>query len=127
MRISDWSSDVCSSDLSYGSVTDVALSFGSATRRCRERILASCGGRNLVGTSVSKTRDFTGDENGVNSGASTEAAEPISRTPEIERLRMFSRIAQAVAGDFDLSELVTMVTRSEETTSELQSLMRISY
>src|SRR3546814_7221811 len=33
-----------------------------------------------------------------------------SRTPEIERLRMFSRIAQAVAGDFDLSELVTMVT-----------------
>src|SRR3546814_6735486 len=90
-----------------------------------------------------------------------------SRTPEIERLRMFSRIAQAVAGDFDLSELVTMVTdaatqwsggkfgaffynqvddkgeiyslytlsgvprsafaRSEEHTSELQSLMRISY
>src|SRR3546814_14251898 len=106
MRISDWSSDVCSSDLSYGSVTDVALSFGSATRRCRERILASCGGRNLVGTSVSKTRDFTGDENGVNSSASTEAAEPILRTPETERLRMFSRIDKTAAGDFDRSALV---------------------
>lgn len=32
------------------------------------------------------------------------------RVTEIERLRMFSRIARAVAGDFDLGELVAIVT-----------------
>ncbi|MDR6830978.1 PAS domain S-box-containing protein [Bosea sp. BE271] len=33
-----------------------------------------------------------------------------ARSTEIERLRMFSRIARAVAGEFDLAELVSIVT-----------------
>src|SRR3546814_9774610 len=93
MRISDWSSDVCSSDLVVGK--SFARRFRTAfSRRSRRRI----------GGATCDTE--TGD--GRESHCARDGAE--------EAL---------VLGDHILSPL--LMRRSEEHTSELQSLMRISY
>src|SRR3546814_2473688 len=94
MRISDWSSDVCSSDLSCSrrranSGTKAALKAPSAKRR-----------RNRLGSrKAAKKASATGL-------AQTALAIRMSRTKPRMRL---------------------MPVRSEEHTSELQSLMRNSY
>src|SRR3546814_8487870 len=85
MRISDWSSDVCSSDLS-------TLAIGSLTS------LNACGA-------------VTG---GVVTGLPSNSL--------CSRLRIW-----VLVGTLASSAMATAVRRSEEHTSELQSLMRISY
>src|SRR3546814_10241944 len=102
MRISDWSSDVCSSDLHHD---DNALGSGRARRArvfLRRRQLCLCAVRR-------RHRSLLGTKPG--SGISERSARPLaSRSqcltwPGCNRGRL----------------------RSEEHTSELQSLMRISY
>src|SRR3546814_3048994 len=87
MRISDWSSDVCSSDLG---IEDVA---------CDNHMFHLVGGR-----------DFADPVDGVEAGFAKRRAhlglEPAEGLAELP---------------------VSCVERSEEHTSELQSLMRISY
>src|SRR3546814_6030130 len=86
MRISDWSSDVCSSDLA---------DFRTRERRSFTARLTQLDGRKL-------DRLDLGDE-----GAAKAA------------------VAAVEAGDFEIGEVEKK--RSEEHTSEFQSLMRISY
>src|SRR3546814_3841455 len=84
MRISDWSSDVCSSDLKYGNVSKATV--GTIQRQLLT--LESQGGDHFFGEPALDIQDMIRtDENG----------------------RGYVNI------------------RSEEHTSELQSLMRISY
>src|SRR3546814_7355343 len=114
MRISDWSSDVCSSDLLPP----------RRPRRLYEAIFASF----VLSLLVWWVRDLTGH------------AEPwmtitLCRSDRIgtaaTRMRTCRRAAQHWSGRrWQVSvkrALATRLSRSEEHTSELQSLMRISY
>src|SRR3546814_3679014 len=87
MRISDWSSDVCSSDLEHLEIIDNAW---------HHRLDAGLIGRLL---------EFEADA-------------------QLQEARLASPAAEA---DQHLVEIVVIVRRSEEHTSELQSLMRLSY
>src|SRR3546814_3052587 len=107
MRISDWSSDVCSSDL--------MLRIG-ATQRYVDPLAA---GINDL-QEMSKTHEAI-------SKAKTQTWYRILTHylplyfPEIERFAGNSR------SDWFLAMIERFPTRSEEHTSELQSLMRLSY
>src|SRR3546814_5562707 len=95
MRISDWSSDVCSSDLLVDE--------------------AGCRGLRLGGAQVSeKHTNFL-----LNLGDATSA--------DIEALGEEVRRRVKAKSGIDLEWEIQRVGRSEEHTSELQSLMRISY
>src|SRR3546814_7537179 len=96
MRISDWSSDVCSSDL-------------QCARRRRP-------------LQVGRRRAAQGDPDpGLG-----QAGGPRAR-PEDARARGPRQARRIARGARELHQLRTGGTRSEEHTSELQSLMRISY
>src|SRR3546814_8768118 len=105
MRISDWSSDVCSSDLSHHQVEDLGINvvFGPVP---------------VPGVTLT---------NGV------FAAGEIETSVEAEAGEVVHAVVLFAAND-DGSQLLCYIDeglpsqlRSEEHTSELQSLMRISY
>src|SRR3546814_2080156 len=96
MRISDWSSDVCSSDLDCGHAT---------ARTQDERCSASANRRLIIFNSPSR---------------STVACRFSSVVLRSTRLSGAVTLTLELAGAFPSA-------RSEEHTSELQSLMRISY
>src|SRR3546814_6742009 len=104
MRISDWSSDVCSSDLFYG---------GSAAEPASFRY--DNGSRIVVG-GLDEPQRIMGSE--VSIVLIDEAIEVTQR--DIDMLRTRLRGAKPTAYPH-------YRMRSEEHTSELQSLMRISY
>src|SRR3546814_3157424 len=99
MRISDWSSDVCSSDLGEPDFGGAARHRGRIQRRQqhahRERMRRRVGG--------GENDDFAG----------------FDRTP-VMKLHDAPRVGSQLLGH-------RLRKRSEEHTSELQSLMRISY
>src|SRR3546814_4466781 len=99
MRISDWSSDVCSSDL--------ALNIG----------------RLRSGFAAEDIYRFEGDEPDIGylPQLRREIAEPLLFVDDLDHDRPV--ILQRVAA----MEMRRATERSEEHTSELQSLMRISY
>src|SRR3546814_2673155 len=108
MRISDWSSDVCSSDLIRHYLHGGRLDLDPRTRGRPFRALVAGGGTGDAAVMLAQHL--------ANAGA-TDA--------EVVYLDMSSasrRIAEARAGERRLTGM-----RSEEHTSELQSLMRISY
>src|SRR3546814_2178899 len=99
MRISDWSSDVCSSDLKTETVDPSTFSLGRAANRI-----------------------FADGASAVFSSAGTP----------LTRIRLSSNHkGNSYPRDWRVARLDTFLTvsalRSEEHTSELQSLMRISY
>src|SRR3546814_7391138 len=108
MRISDWSSDVCSSDLACGGLRDLAVPRplrrgGGAYHAAEGRALRAAGASVrlcTVGGAIGRAAD----------GVSDRPAHPVPGDPvhDNRRGRPGNR-------------------RSEEHTSELQSLMRISY
>src|SRR3546814_2812209 len=100
MRISDWSSDVCSSDL-----------WRSA-------------GRTFPVIVVSARGDWTEKVEGIEAGADDYLAKPFQMGELVARVRGLVR-----RGAGKLSPVIEIgrLRRSEEHTSELQSLMRISY
>src|SRR3546814_3693889 len=110
MRISDWSSDVCSSDLGAARLT---ASDGAFTIRCP-------GGSRYSGGSrwATQTRLACGPVVPIDSTYCT-------RSPRFRS----SRPASMTALRWNQSWLPAAESRkrSEEHTSELQSLMRISY
>src|SRR3546814_9512171 len=97
MRISDWSSDVCSSDLSH--ITSFSQNLVLAT------------------TSPTVRRSFDRGGEQKSSPNSTSAASTVSVPPQRQK---WPNLALKRGSIFATS-------RSEEHTSELQSLMRISY
>src|SRR3546814_7490609 len=102
MRISDWSSDVCSSDLEkvrWKAESDSWPAFPT-TRRAVLNTIIKNGVQNVVFQS--------GDIHCAN-----VAAIEFTGSPAAQKLKAFSITSSAF--------------RSEEHTSELQSLMRISY
>src|SRR3546814_1395544 len=94
MRISDWSSDVCSSDL------------GTTTNGAWENFLPISG--------------FT------SSSACSAVVAPADTMPALTNDQNLNRTARVVDRN-GTRRYVTVAGRSEEHTSELQSLMRISY
>src|SRR3546814_8276001 len=96
MRISDWSSDVCSSDLNAGPGAYAAFLAGR---------------RQLPGETVAYL---------VTVGGPVKAGSPASQPASQSSLFVVRR---DLAGD----QPPSIPDRSEEHTSELQSLMRISY
>src|SRR3546814_1320030 len=118
MRISDWSSDVCSSDLSREE-----LSQATAENACARRKSSVIGGRS--------------PESGKLSARNPRIAMfSVSGSPSTTRTGTFPLgLTARYSGDFcsffimfgTCVEYAAPVSRSEEHTSELQSLMRISY
>src|SRR3546814_10148948 len=112
MRISDWSSDVCSSDLEV---------------EVRQAAQVDVDGPAAVGAAILRKRmDAAGRAEPVNDRVLVEgvAAHDIVRREQAQRVARhgpqkgaLARADRAVAGD----------GRSDEHTSELQSLMRKSY
>src|SRR3546814_3723194 len=116
MRISDWSSDVCSSDL------------GEVEPETLDTIVVT-GIRGSLISSMNLKRDAQGIVDGI-------VAEDIGKFPDTNLAESLQRIS-GVSIDRSMGEgsKVTVrgvgpdfnLVRSEEHTSELQSLMRISY
>src|SRR3546814_2640631 len=99
MRISDWSSDVCSSDL-----------LRLPARRAHGQLLAFGGGRRVRGTLVFKQR-----------------ARDLVRPHVAQRDHHLQVLERGRVELLQRRRRVGLLQRSEEHTSELQSLMRISY
>src|SRR3546814_9831779 len=119
MRISDWSSDVCSSDLEDGGedilrraapVPDVVAQVGEADRTLRRRTMAG-------GAVVAEDRLAQLDRGRV-------PCDLVDRPPFVGREGF---LEPGVVGRLRQRVLVVRGPRSEEHTSELQSLMRSSY
>src|SRR3546814_5179843 len=108
MRISDWSSDVCSSDLTRASRWSIRLSWALPRRAARTSAATTTAAR----TTTASRR----------SSASDPLALPDHEKPRFGGV-FFGSSPKSGERRPDLEEEV----RSEEHTSELQSLMRISY
>src|SRR3546814_7952477 len=104
MRISDWSSDVCSSDLSTRSPWRHPLPFCSWRRRLMQPVVA-------------------GGATSIIPAAAMAAPAPAAPRAVAAALAVLHRHQHLPAPARPLHR----VRRSEEHTSELQSLMRISY
>src|SRR3546814_4663807 len=110
MRISDWSSDVCSSDLSHGATVHTDVMKTQALKQALDRwgFDAAIGGaRRDEEKSRAKERIFS-------FRSAAHRWDPKNQRPELWNLYN-TRIHKGES------------VRSEEHTSELQSLMRISY
>src|SRR3546814_3245603 len=105
MRISDWSSDVCSSDLRVLAGRDLPR------RQSRHRTLGG------LATDRRRRLQLVGRQR----DAVPAVALHVGAAPRDERA------TQAVLGASFAADETVRVGRSEEHTSELQSLMRISY
>src|SRR3546814_5053753 len=128
MRISDWSSDVCSSDL--GLVLARGLASGAGARDRADRDLAVAHAHENFGARAGERE--AGQIEMVEKGGGVHAAQ---RAVQLER-RQRERRGEALR-EHDLKDVAGddiilrgghhLGIRSEEHTSELQSLMRISY
>src|SRR3546814_3489236 len=109
MRISDWSSDVCSSDLRAPRLSwDCCMAVYSVCYRC---FLAFCSQPCWVGV----------DSSGVTPNNS------FNPNPLRSTNNMAGRACHVVSSTTQVGLTQALYVRSEEHTSELQSLMRISY
>src|SRR3546814_7400830 len=113
MRISDWSSDVCSSDLlaSYQTMANLEDDF---------RVFLARGSH--------RTMMVLDEAHYIKSADGRQANSALRLAPHA-RGRVILTGTPAPNGYEDLANLFRFLypTRSEEHTSELQSLMRISY
>src|SRR3546814_3348965 len=142
MRISDWSSDVCSSDLEALPDDEASLpqaQIRRGTGRTINNAVAASPPPNLAGTTGETTFNFEGEslqavvkailgdmlgqnyviEPGVQGTVTLATPKPVSPAQALSLLEM-------VLG-WNNARMIYSDGRSEEYTSELQSLMRISY
>src|SRR3546814_3631220 len=110
MRISDWSSDVCSSDLA---LVDAIFAALLARRDELHLRLGIVGGEQI---DLARLVIARRDDDIIVGGGLADADAEADVGLLVEQLVLFDRRAELVQPD-----------RSEEHTSELQSLMRISY
>src|SRR3546814_1501174 len=110
MRISDWSSDVCSSDLnSLDALVDLQDKGLFVAQSQLDALRAIEAGINGVGNLLYRTNAPSGGPTPFNMPAQNDQV-------------LGSFLGHVADGKYDL-----LNNRSEEHTSELQSLMRISY
>src|SRR3546814_8903385 len=130
MRISDWSSDVCSSDLGGRVLGHHRLTARIAGDIGVGDILADDVERRLIGADARRAKAKQVAHSGV-PFASSVAAIGCARSrksaiafamPSVPRFAISSEKRASC-----MSRKVLIASRSEEHTSELQSLMRISY
>src|SRR3546814_10759849 len=109
MRISDWSSDVCSSDLHR--------------KTGEEKKTSHCAAGSSIVPSPGLPVSAGGDAPGPPERLMKEPMSPIMSTdPCVSKI-----MSPSLSGVGEPPGSSTMKVRSEEHTSELQSLMRISY
>src|SRR3546814_6999142 len=113
MRISYWSSDVCSSDLSVADGQEADIDSGVVARLCVKRPQGGCVGIGLCGIG-----DLSVPQNVVDH-------DNAARPEQGEAALVIAVIAFLVG--IDEGEVERPGFRSEEHTSELQSLIRNSY
>src|SRR3546814_3234664 len=121
MRISDWSSDVCSSDLLQGAGRVLLGGLRALLRLLARQV------RLGLARDAPRRHQVVGGEEARHAVARQGAdRQPVLGTLDVEHqaLRVVLRDHRVVGADA-LDEAA--VARSEEHTSELQSLMRISY
>src|SRR3546814_4149822 len=112
MRISDWSSDVCSSDLAVHQQRPTALRHpGPAPHR-----------ENAIVSRIEGIRAAEGD--GIEA---VELTRPLDPVPDDADLMVGEGAVHRFQARRPVFEAIALAARSEEHTSELQSLMRISY
>src|SRR3546814_7210740 len=117
MRISDWSSDVCSSDLKDGEW--IVLHGYGVDKAGALALLQRLGAEPALPLPLGEVDQFAFDEAGARLAWSTRSADGTGNALQLRQLDSgVTRVLDAQAG---------AVYRSEEHTSELQSLMRISY
>src|SRR3546814_9563009 len=113
MRISDWSSDVCSSDLGAFDTADVMT------------------GRERVGAQVARQLEQIGElrPHVALHARDRRAAGEIFVGEIVDHLPAEARfvVEEVMRDDEPVAHRARVAARSEEHTSELQSLMRISY
>src|SRR3546814_1652060 len=112
MRISDWSSDVCSSDLLRESAEQEAIRVFAAN--LKDLLLAAPAGPKSV----------LGLDPGIRTGVKVAAIDATGKVLETATVYPFEPRRDR---EGSINTLAALVARSEEHTSELQSLMRISY
>src|SRR3546814_5127254 len=125
MRISDWSSDVCSSDLAAGPGNDRPPAAGREEHRSRRRRRAC---RRHLSRASSRQRADAEGGNGLIASlkgilAASAADHAVIDVGGVGYLVLASARTLSLLGA--VGDAVSV--RSEEHTSELQSLMRISY
>src|SRR3546814_6578295 len=131
MRISDWSSDVCSSDLSddkivVGNISSISGPVPGLGATSLAGVQAYAAYRNSMGGVCGRQIEVKGADDGMDNGRYRANAEEMNG-------QVLGLISGITAGDAAGAEVVernkipVVSTRSEEHTSELQSLMRISY
>src|SRR3546814_4866467 len=122
MRISDWSSDVCSSDLPFVSLSNSATSEGG---NAQSEGLSTIELRSL---GDSRTLVLIDGRRTVSNSAQANRVS-LSSIPDdfVDRIEIITGGASSVYGSDAIAGVVNIITRSEEHTSEIQSLMRISY
>src|SRR3546814_2826590 len=123
MRISDWSSDVCSSDL----VDDAALRHRLDRRAFASSDPVAVPAQPATGLGLAVLREQRAAhwpwQLALQRGERLVAGRDVRRQVSQRFLQRFDQLADATFVVLELREVV----RSEEHTSELQSLMRISY
>src|SRR3546814_1814078 len=107
MRISDWSSDVCSSDLVHNKLQAATALLPQEVQRQGVTVAKSAASFLLITAIYSE--DGTHTANDLSDYIVSQIQDPVSRINGVGELQIFG------------------TQRSEEHTSELQSLMRISY
>src|SRR3546814_10908081 len=117
MRMSDWSSDVCSSDLHVVAVAEPPAPGGAA--EVEVQLAAHRGSGVVVVAGVADRACQAPAARAVDA----EVVERETLAVADQEIQSCARHALAVVE----AEVVLQVERSEEHTSELQSLMRISY
>src|SRR3546814_8747964 len=138
MRISDWSSDVCSSDLPDSRHAERQIAIGVVARRKQRHDTVVDEGDEqpgeIDGDADRRGNQHAGQEIGPEPPRQAAANAPyrpwgrrVSQLADIPAPALAHRTNPAVNGDPASAFSLIEHARSEEHTSELQSLMRISY
>src|SRR3546814_5746404 len=128
LRISDWSSDVCSSDLFGSFSSGFGIGLNDATIKATVTFLQPGGSGSIDGEA--KYGSFFGV---LNAGKLTWQGPAEILAGGYKYTLAFENLKGVATGSVDTNLTITAsavpepATRSEEHTSELQSLMRISY
>src|SRR3546814_4623882 len=117
MRISDWSSDVCSSDLPWSRVASLGPTPLSNCRLSALPVAGAGAGGGAAGSATGSGVAAGGEVSATGAGAGAGGGVAT----------FLNAGSAATMSGFAGSSGLAGVARSEEHTSELQSLMRISY